>query len=363
MAPLWKVRRELTRLGQQLRAWIEPLYEPARQRRHDRAFEAGFPQFEGAREVGSRVAIVLIYQPKAIPASLLVMLDHLVSQGYAPLVISNSPLTEPARASLAPRVWRMVERPNVGYDFGGYRDGIRLLWRWSVVPDNLLILNDSIWFPMIRDADLIQRLEASSADLSGTILRDGGKGAFLESYCYHIPASTFRHPAFRAYWQGLKLTANKYKVIRRGERAHSVALTDAGLTVAPIYSNDAFRQALEGQGDDFLRTMLRHAAFTEADMGADCDAVLRAPGGPDWRALALAHVDRTLARSNFYRHYPVGAVRLLSYPILKKSRDEVARHWRSAYLGAVEVGALPAPPGPILSELRALSLPVTRPIT
>ncbi len=361
MPPLWKVRRELTRLGQQLRACFEPLYEPARQRRHDRAFEEGFPQVEGVVEAGHKVAIVLIYQPKVIPASLLLMLDHLVSHGYAPLVISNALLTDSAHAALAPRVWRIVERPNVGYDFGGYRDGIRLLWRWLLVPDSLLILNDSIWFPMIRDADLIPRLEASKADLSGTILRDGGKGAFLESYCYHIPASTFRHPAFRAYWRDLKLTANKYKVIRRGERAHSVALTQAGLTVAPVYSNRAFREALDGQGDDFLRTMLRHAAFTEANMAADCDAVLRAPDGPGWRALALAHVDRTLARSNFYRHYPVGAVRLLSYPILKKSKDEVARHWRSAYLGAVEEGALPAPPGPILSELRALSLPVTRP--
>ncbi|MCX8508564.1 MAG: hypothetical protein ORN49_06770 [Rhodobacteraceae bacterium] len=355
MAALWKIPRELRRLRQQAMALIEPLYEGRIQARHDKAFDAGFPLHEGEIARGGKVALLLIYQPRGLDGSMIEMLDLLVRQNYAPLVVSNGPLTAEALARLLPRAWRLLVRPNVGYDFGGYRDGIRSLWRWQISPDNLLIMNDSVWVSLKEGGSLIARLEASPADLTGTILRHSDKGDFLESYCYHLPRRTFDHPAFRRYWKDLRLTSNKYKVIRRGERAHSGMLMRAGLTVKPAYSNTAFRDVLEKVEDGYLRQMLRHAAFTEEDMVADCQAVLRQPDGPGWRAAALAHVDRTLARVSFHCHYPVGAVDLMGYPLLKKSNDRMAKHWRFAYMGALNAGALPLPPPAVLHELQALS--------
>ena len=224
MIPGWKVKREAVRFGQQLRAIPEFFWEPIAQYWHDRAARAGFATYEGALAQSQKIALILVYQPDGVGAATIAMCAHLHARGFAPFVVSNAPLSPQDRVALGPVTWRMLERPNFGYDFGGYRDGIGQLLRWNLVPDHLLIFNDSIWFPLSPDETLLTELEASSADLTGTILRERGDELFLESYCYMIPRATFLHPAFQAFWRGLGLTSNKYKVIRRGERGFSRAM-------------------------------------------------------------------------------------------------------------------------------------------
>ncbi len=145
--PAWKVRRELGRLGQQLRAIPEAVWEPFAAARMTGRWRAGFRRWT-APGACAQGALVLCWQPRGLAPSFLDMLDHLVTCGYAPFVVSNAPLSSADRQSLHPRIWRAVERPNFGYDFGGYRDGLFLLRRWGIRPDRLVILNDSIWFPL-----------------------------------------------------------------------------------------------------------------------------------------------------------------------------------------------------------------------
>jgi len=144
MIQFWKLRRELARLGQQLRAIPETLWKPAAQRKHDRAFDAGFPVHDGAQPLGKKIAILLIYQPHGIQESILEICTHLLAQGFIPFILTNTPLSPHDLERLIPRVWRIIERPNFGYDFGGYRDGIKALWQWKITPGSLLVLNDSI---------------------------------------------------------------------------------------------------------------------------------------------------------------------------------------------------------------------------
>ena len=351
MIPLWKVKREWARLKQQLAALPERLTEPAQRRRHDAAFTAGFPVAEGAVPLGAKVALVLIHQPKGLEQSLFSMCAHLVTRGYAPLIVSNAPLSDGDRAQLCKTAWRIMERPNFGYDFGGYRDGLWQLRKWGVTPDRLLILNDSIWFPLWPGETLLDTLEASEANLSGTILRERGEERFLESYCYMIPGKTVSNQAFWAYWDGLELTSNKYKVIRRGERGFSRAMRAAGLTLTPAFPYDAFFTALEAQDDTFLEKTLTYAAHAHEEYEAARQALL-ATRDPDWRAQVLTHIRATIPREQPYSAYPYAMHRLLGYPILKRSNDRVAMLWRAAVLRAVTAGDLPAPQEPALTELR-----------
>lgn len=348
----WKLRRELVRLGQQLRAIPELVWEPLLQRAHDRQAARGFPVAAGGQTRGAQVAVVLVYQPGGMAGSLPVMCDHLVARGYAPFIIANAPLAPADRAALLPHVWRIMDRPNFGYDFGGYRDALRALRAESGLA-RVLILNDSIWFPLDPDEELIARLEGAGADVAGTILRVRDETRFLESYCYLIAGHVLEDARVRAFWDGLKLTSNKYKVIRRGERAHSVMLAEAGFTLAPVYREEDFLARLEGEDDAFLRKTLQYGAFQEAEDEAARARLLAAPDGPDWRARALAFVARTLRRGQFYSQFPFAVTRLMGYPILKKSGDRPSTLWRAAYARAVAAGDLPAPPEPCWSEIRA----------
>jgi hypothetical protein len=351
--PAWKVRRELGRLGQQLRAIPEAVWEPFARRAHDRALARGFPQMDGALALAPKVALVLCWQPRGLAPSFLDMLDHLVTCGYAPFVVSNAPLSSADRQSLHPRIWRAVERPNFGYDFGGYRDGLFLLRRWGIRPDRLVILNDSIWFPLWPDDQTLQRAEAAPFDVTGTILRQRDAIAFLESYFFSIRGLVLDHPGFRAFWEGLRLTSNKYKVIRRGERGFGLALKAAGISFGPLFPQAGFDAALAGMDASALRQVLAHMAAVDPTEAAEGAALARAPETPDWAVTARAFVARVLEKSQIYSAFPVAAAGVLGYPVLKKSMEPVSTHWRAAFLRAVDAGVLRAPLPAILAEARA----------
>lgn len=343
MIPGWKVRRELGRLGQQMRAIPGALLDPLAQRRLDARVAAGLPGFDGAVPPGRKVALVLIWQPRGVADSLVATCRWLVEGSYAPLIVSNAPLAAADRARLAPAIWRAVERPNFGYDFGGYRDGLTCLRSWGVAPDRLVILNDSVWLPLYQPCDLLHRLEAAPFDVAGSILRERGAERFIESYLYSIRGEVLDHPAFRAYWDGLRLTSNKYLVIRRGERGFSRALIAAGLRLGGLYTREAFLAAAEAAPAEDLAEVLRFSAHPDDAVQARLRALspdVQTPGG---RTAALAEMRAVLEKAQFYSTFPVGAVRWLGYPHLKKSSEPVSERWREALRAAVTAGVVPLP--------------------
>lgn len=350
MIPVWKLRRELGRLRQQLQAIPGAVMDPRAQARLDALVAQGLPMMQGRVPLGQKVAIYLLWQPRGIAASVLRTCRWMADSGYAPLIVSNAPLTEADRAALAPVVWRAVERPNFGYDFGGYRDGLTCLRQWGVKPARLVILNDSIWVPLQDGDTLLARLEGLPADIAGSILRERGEALFLESYLYSIRGPVLDHLAFRAFWDTLRLTSNKYLVIRRGERGFSQAMRDAGLTLAALYPLRDFLTALDAAGEGDLREVLRHAAHPDDAVQADLRALAKS-SSPDFSAVARDRIMSVLKRAQFYSTFPVGAVRWLDYPIMKKSADPVIRRWRSAYLAAVEDGLLTHPSETVQREM------------
>ena len=352
MLPVWKMRRELVRVGLQVRGIGELLSDPARQRQLDRAVAAGLPQLDGLIPASNKVALLLVYQPSGVPASTLATCAWLAAAGYAPLVVSNATICPEDRLRLSEVVWRAVERPNFGYDFGGYRDGLTCLEQWDVTPDEMLILNDSVWFPVLPGTDPLERLSSHPADVAGTIVRKNGTIQFLESYLYRLNRKALTHPGFHAFWAELRLTSNKYHVIRRGERGLSVAMQAAGLQVAGVYDSAGLADQIAAQDDDFLRLTLRYAAYIDAPLAKERDDLLKT-AGPTWRNDVLAHINRALDKRLGYSTFPYAMVRLTGYPLLKKSADPVSKSWRLAYLAAVEEGDLPSPSNAILAEIRA----------
>lgn len=350
MIPGWKVRRELARLGQQLRAIPEAVSDPIRQRYHDRMVFPRLEFTEGQRRLGPKIAILLLYQPRGIAESTIYTCGFLASKGYSALVVSNAPVSEADRQRLAPEAWRIVERPNFGYDFGGYRDGIRLLWRWGLTPETLVMMNDSVWFPLDPETLIIEDLEAHPAGLAGSILRVRGQETFLESYLYRIRADVFLLADFRSYWENLRLTSNKYNVIRRGERGFSHAIQSAGYAIAGLYPDADLPRYLKDQDNVFLRDMLRHAAYIDGGLSEERDRLV-ASNEPEWRDQVLDHVERTLVKRQAYSSFPVAMVRLFGYPILKKSREPASRSWLRAWRSAVDAGDLQAAPAQVTNEV------------
>ena len=165
--PGWKVRREIARLGQQLRAIPEAVWEPVANRRHDALVARGLPVREG--EVGARdkVLLYLVYQPEGLSDTTFATLRDMIGQGYAPVVVSNAPLSARDAGRIRGFTHLAVERPNFGYDFGGYRDGLTVLRQRGLDPETVVILNDSVWFPVRDGEDVLARLETDPAQFLG----------------------------------------------------------------------------------------------------------------------------------------------------------------------------------------------------
>lgn len=342
------------RLGQQLRGIPERLTDPLRLRRLNSLVSKGLPMIDGGQPLGDRVAVLLVYQPAGLAASTVFQCRWLAENGYSPLVIFNSPLSNNDRCQLAPQIWRGIVRPNFGYDFGGYRDALMTLDLWGIRPEGLLILNDSVWLPTLSDSDLLTRAADHPADIVGSIMRDRRGEVFLESYFYRLSGDVLRRQEFRDYWTGLRLTSNKYHVIRRGERGFSKAMREAGVSMAALFEPDRLPDLLTKKDDTFLQKTLRYSAFVDPEQSLEAKRIAEQPAKDgDWRDRAIGFVQGSLDKNQGYSSFPYASVSLLGYPFLKKSSDPAANGWRRAHLAAVDAGDLPPPPDPVLSELRA----------
>ena len=368
MIPGWKVKREFDRFWQQLRAGIGLIWEPFVQRRYDRMRESIITISDGARPAQEKVAVYLIFQPKEILKSTLQTCRMLDASGYAPFIVSNAPLPPDALAALGQVSWRIMQRPNYGYDFGGYRDGILHLRKSGITPDKLLVMNDSIWYPLGEVDTLLSRLEASGLDVAGTIVHRGFRKTLLrrratrviESYLFLFSAKAIQSRAFESFWGNYRMSSIKYNAVHRGERRVAETMLAAGLSADGLFGREEFMQAIATQNDGFLRDTLRYGAYTDDHLAEECAALLSEPTeAANWRSRALDHVARTTLKRNFHGAFVFASMQLLDMPYLKKgtgtflkrSYGTLYTRMRAQYVAAVMANDLLAPRVDVLAEI------------
>jgi hypothetical protein len=225
----WKVRRELRRIAEQLHLPIRQMIDSVRRAHYERNRHA-LCQVSRAHGnfLRTRIAIFLIHQPDGLSPSTLHTCRHLRDNGFSCVAVANGGLSEPDRQSLLRETDVVITRPNFGYDFGGYQEGIRWLREQSIDPESLLLLNDSVWFPVLRSSDFLQRMLATDADLVGALSAENTRnpkyrhrGRFFASFMLLFSSGAWRSERFQRFWQCYKASDSKRQTIRNGERALS----------------------------------------------------------------------------------------------------------------------------------------------
>jgi Rhamnan synthesis protein F len=357
MIPRWKLKREIRRIKMQILSKRDLVLARPRRVIYDLLRPLLCRVTHGQIPPGPHMAVFLLYQPKGLSASARIAIDAVLDSGAVPVFVSNLRLSAADRAYLASKSWRVVERPNVGYDFGGYREGITQIFDTGLDPDRLWILNDSTWFPVCDVDQPLHQLVDDRADVSGAMVHMDGRDHdkdYAESYFLAFPKSTIRHPAFVKFWRSYPLYNDKIVVIRCGELGFSQAMRATGLRVESRMNNTAFLARLDEQSTEFLQKTLYYGGLTDREMTAERAALLQTADGSDqWRAAALDHVRKTLHRTGFRYQYCYAAVWLMQFPLVKKGPDPRSIIGRARYLAAVQAGDLPPPPPPILQEVTA----------
>lgn len=332
MPPFWKVGREARRL------WAKTVDMPQRMAgaRRTALYDRDKKLFitEGACARLDDLAVLLLYPVDGVAPSTLETLGHLRAHGVAPVVVSNLPLGTADRAALAARAHLVIERPNRGYDFGGYRDGILEILARGRLTGHLFVLNDSIWFPLSDRCTLVEDARTDPSDLFGIHFnrRDGApKRSHLQSYFYRFGPRITGSADLADFWRDLVVYESKDLTIRRCEMVLTDWFASRGFTTGQVCDIEDFYKAvaaLKGAdrtalADYLVATGDKHAprAFRrqEAGLYASDDA---------WRNDAM---NGLLGRFVLASH-PAVLLEQLRFPVMKKDRQRIYRVQRTIAL-------------------------------
>lgn len=327
----YKFKREVNRIKQQIKALIEFFYEPFLRWHYDKHRSNKLTVMDG--EISSntnKIAIFLIFQPNGISTSIIHTCKHFVSQGYLPLVVSNSPLHSVDLDNLKKTSWKILIRPNFGYDFGGYRDGIWLLSTLNVSPEFLIIINDSIWFPIFEDDLTINKMENAPADFVGALQVDQSRSVknrrfkppFMGSFFWLLKEPALSNPAFHAFWNQYKITSNKYKTIRRGERLFSKVMNDNQIQSHAMFSRAMLDQLILGMTALELLDVIKNlCAVDDILIFRQRQCIKNFRNDSNWKTDGINLIFDLTDKQNILASAPIVAIQHFGVSYIKKSTD------------------------------------------
>ena len=283
LPPLWKVTRELKRPLAQLRLLPSRVGTYVFGNKYYDWFLAGKSRCsEGQVAASPKIGVYLIFPNQGVLTSHIEALRYLISHGYAPLVVSNLPLQEADRAQLLELSWLCLERPNYGYDFGGYRDGILTAKARTQDIDRLVLLNDSSWFPLPGAQDWLAEAEQTGLDFTGAVSNYGHVRVDPEDFrsikwSYSTTHRNFHYcsfalmmsgrlmadPKFIKFWERFPLTSDKKVTVRRGEIGLSQWITSSGYSHGMTSDPGNLEQLLAAFSGEEIEEAVRGAIFLE----------------------------------------------------------------------------------------------------
>lgn len=332
MLPFWKFQRELRRLRMKILDLPQRVGARRSQAIYDRSAKLNVT--EGACPRLDDLAILLLYPVDGIASSTFETLTHFQRHGVAPVVVCNLPLSAADRSALAARAHLLIERPNRGYDFGGYRDGVLQILQRGELTGNLFVLNDSIWFPLSSRCTLIQDARDDNADIFGIHFnhREGAPTrSHLQSYFYRFGPRITVTADFAAFWRNLIVYDSKDLTVRRCEMALTNWFASRGFTISQICNSADFREAIASLNREDRGVLVEYLVAT-GDKHAS-RALRRHKAGiyasdDAWRADAL---EGLLGRFVLASH-PMVLFEQLKFPVLKKDRQHIYCVQRTAAL-------------------------------
>lgn len=188
-----------------------------------------------AADPARRAAIVAHYHPEGrIPRDLRELLDELARRAGRVLFVSTR-VDEAERASL-PAAIEAVARPNEGYDFGSWRQGLALLGARDRL-DEIVLVNSS--FVCVDAPRFASRLldPGIPADLVGITSSGEGGQPHLQSYALAFRGrSILDSTHFAAWWDAMPTLSARDDVIRQLELGLSRHFGAAGFRLAAAFS-------------------------------------------------------------------------------------------------------------------------------
>ena len=337
----WKIRRELLRVGRQVTSIPGFLRDFLFTRPYNDHVQNRRITIIGDREsTPPKVAIYVIYPKLGILESHLAAVECIANAGYSPLIVSNLPLPKKEIGRLRPQAWQLIVRKNLGYDFGGYREGILHVRNLLPSLERLALLNDSTWFPVPRDVHWITQAENLGVDLaaasdSASPRRVAGDRAstfvwrrladlrnhHYSSFALSIDERVLKDPNFLKFWRDLRLSNEKYRTVKWNEIGFTKWIIRNGYSHAATLDVSSLDHELTNLDDTALRAVHQHIVMPQERI---YDGLTLRAGVPEndfrtkWRRDAISDILWSVTRAGPAYALPMYSTLLMNFGFLKK---------------------------------------------
>lgn len=209
-----------------------------------------------------RLLLFVHYNKWGSLADYVVYLLKRVRKCYSRVVlISNSPLSEEARAPLAGLYDSFLQRENTGYDFLAWKEGLVQEGREGLAAyDSVTLMNDTCFGPLFDLEEIYGRMQDQGADFWGVtqhptvpvghqnlLATDGVIPAHVQSYFLCFERSALSSEAFHAFWDGVVEESKVENVIKKYETQLTGSLERAGLKSAVLCDPQKIRKEYPNQ--------------------------------------------------------------------------------------------------------------------
>lgn len=155
------------------------------------------------------------------------------------IFITNSDISNFEKNKVSSFVSKIIQRENVGYDFGAWKDVILSLgFPYLEKFDQLLLVNNSCYCRSYDFKDIFKKMESECVDFWGITLfpyLDDGEyihksciDEHIQSYFQVFGKEVIKSEAFHEFWKSVKNYTNLIEVIANCETILTKKLSDAG---------------------------------------------------------------------------------------------------------------------------------------
>jgi len=186
---------------------------------------------------GNRFVLFVFYGRETIPAFTQTVIDAIGRRGLNLVISTNAKISPKLRADLLEKCCLLIERADLGRDFGGYKDGISIIEKRFGTPDRLILLNDSLFFFEQGIDTLVASLDGDD-DLIG-MCEDLHLYYHIQSFALSFGLRVLTNKTWREYWRRFRPISTRRWAIGKGERNLTRQLMRAGFKPTILYSASA----------------------------------------------------------------------------------------------------------------------------
>jgi hypothetical protein len=216
-----------------------------------------------AAHIGTSLGVYLHWSPSGIISKMVLrQLADWRAAGFDMVFVSNATVPQPDWDAVADHVLLRLQRQNTGLDFGGWRDGVASAIPRCGIPEELLLVNDSVLGPIHPLEPLVAAWRNGGAGLFGMTESWIG-GPHLQSYAVLARGSAVAE--MLAHLAAFQDRRSKWAVVRQGELGLSGHMLNTGVRCSALFGYQRLcaltdQPTRDGLGPVFdnPQAMLRH---------------------------------------------------------------------------------------------------------